>query len=114
MSFIFQVPDPVPSRQTSSVSPNLANVPSQIKDLEHEVERLRLLSQAMWELLREKLGVEDADLEKKAQEIDLRDGIQDEKISRVPLRCPRCGRISSSRHWKCLYCGLEFEKPVMG
>ena len=27
---------------------------------------------------------------------------------------PRCGRVSSSKHWKCLYCGQEFQKPVMG
>lgn len=94
--------------------PSPVNFTAQLRDLEHEVQRLKLLNQALWELVREKAGWRDADLEQKAQEIDLRDGVEDGRISHAPLRCPRCGRISSSKHWKCLYCGLEFEKPVMG
>ena len=94
-----------------SESPTTA---SHVRSLEFELERLRLLNQALWELIREKLGLQDMELENKAQEIDLRDGIPDQKISQIPLKCPRCGRTSSSKHWRCLYCGLEFEKPVMG
>jgi len=86
----------------------------QIRDLEHDVQRLKLLNQALWELLRAKVGWSDADLEKKATEVDLRDGIQDGRMSESALKCPQCGRVSSSKHWRCLYCGLEFEKPIMG
>jgi len=85
-----------------------------IQDLTHELQRLKLLNQALWEMLREQMGWSDEQLEQKALEIDLRDGVQDGRISDAALRCPQCGRTSSSRHWRCLYCGLEFEKPVMG
>ncbi len=85
-----------------------------VRELEHHVARLSLLNQALWELIRGKLGLTDADLERIAKEIDLRDGVEDGCITSGPLQCPRCGRVSSSKHWKCLYCGLEFEKPVMG
>ncbi|NUM55528.1 MAG: hypothetical protein HUU46_17910 [Candidatus Hydrogenedentes bacterium] len=87
---------------------------ARVRDLEHEVERLKLLSQALWELLREKLQVSDSDLEKRINEVDMRDGVKDGKMTTVALKCPTCSRVSSSKHWKCLYCGQEFEKPVMG
>jgi ribosomal protein S27AE len=86
----------------------------QIRELEHQVARLQLMNQALWELIRERTQLTDADLERKAQEVDLRDGVADGKITNTALKCPTCGRVSSSKHWKCLYCGLEFQKPVMG
>jgi hypothetical protein len=82
--------------------------------LEHQVARLTLLNQALWELLRERLNLTDAELERVIREVDLRDGVEDGKMTITPLECPTCGRISSSKHWKCLYCGQLFEKPIMG
>ena len=85
----------------------------QMRDLEHEIGRLSLLNQALWELVRDRLNVTDADLEQKAREVDLRDGVEDGSITNTAVKCPRCGRISNSKHYKCLYCGQEFEKPAM-
>ncbi|HIJ66560.1 MAG TPA: hypothetical protein HPP77_11490 [Candidatus Hydrogenedentes bacterium] len=85
-----------------------------IKDLEYQVQRLMLLNQALWELMRERIEVADADLERKAYEVDMRDGVEDGRMTEVGLTCPSCGRVSSSKHWRCLYCGQEFEKPIMG
>lgn len=87
---------------------------SRVRDLEQEVDRLKLLNQALWELLREKLKVTDAELEKHIATVDMRDGVRDGKMTTTALKCPSCSRVSSSKHWKCLYCGQEFEKPVMG
>jgi hypothetical protein len=83
-----------------------------VRELEHQVRRLALMNQALWELIRNRLGLTDGDLEKIVREVDLRDGVEDGAVTNTPLRCPQCGRISNSRHWKCLYCGLEFEKPA--
>jgi hypothetical protein len=85
-----------------------------LRELEHEIQRVKLLNQALWEVLREKTGLTDAELEKKIHEVDLRDGMQDGRMTETPLKCPTCGRVSSSKHWKCLYCGQLFEKPLMG
>lgn len=89
------------------------NLQSEVRDLRFQVARMMLLNQALWELLRDRLQLKDADLERLAKEIDLRDGVEDGQVTNGPLQCPRCGRISNSRHWKCLYCGQEFEKPLM-
>jgi predicted RNA-binding Zn-ribbon protein involved in translation (DUF1610 family) len=94
--------------------PSKAALYQRMRELEHELQRVRLLNQAMWEILRERARVTDADLEKRAQEIDMRDGVEDGRMTETALKCPQCGRVSNSRHWKCLYCGLDFEKPAMG
>lgn len=85
-----------------------------IKELEHQVQRLSLMNQALWELLCDKLDLADADLEQKAYEVDVRDGVQDGRITDTAIQCPTCGRVSASKHYKCLYCGQTFQKPVMG
>ncbi|HNZ49165.1 MAG TPA: hypothetical protein PLZ53_02805 [Candidatus Hydrogenedentes bacterium] len=89
-------------------------ITTETNDLRNEVERLCLLNQAMWELICSKLGLTDADLEKKAQEVDLRDGKLDGKMTTHPVRCPQCGRVSNSRLKKCMYCNMEFEGSAFG
>ena len=90
------------------------SVMSRQKNLEQEVRRLALMNQALWEVLRQRLGLTDEDLLRKVKEVDLRDGVEDGRMTEVGLECPTCGRVSSSKHWRCLYCGHQFERPIMG
>ena len=99
------------TRRTAEVA---AGTRTDVKELRDQVERSSMLIQAMWELLAERLNLTDQDLEKKALEVDLRDGVKDGKMTAHPLRCPQCGRVSNSRHKKCLYCGLLFEGSLFG
>ncbi len=100
--------------QARQASQGVAQHQAQIKELTHQVERLSLLNQAMWELLRDKLGLTDADLERVANEVDMRDGVADGKMTKHAVRCPSCGRVCNSKHPKCLYCGQLFEKQLFG
>jgi lipopolysaccharide biosynthesis regulator YciM len=90
-----------------------AEAQREVRDLRYHLARLTLMNQAMWELIRERLKLTDEILNQKAQEVDLRDGVQDGIITHGPLRCPKCGRVSNAKHWRCLYCGQQFEKPIM-
>jgi hypothetical protein len=102
------------SRQASDIAEIRQRGISQdrtITELEHHIARLSLMNQALWELLRDRLNLSDEDLAAKVNEVDVRDGVKDGMITQGPLQCPRCGRISNSRHYKCLYCGLAFERP---
>jgi len=96
------------------VGPNPADhiTRTKVDELERRVDRLELENRALWELVRDAFKITDEELERRVAAIDLRDGVEDKKITSVPLRCPSCKRVASSRHWRCLYCGQEFEKHV--
>lgn len=74
-------------------------------------ERLYLVVQAMWELLKGKAGLTDADLDAKVQEIDMRDGRLDGQDSTQtdPLTCRQCGRTILSGQAQCSWCGTQAE-----
>lgn len=82
-----------------------------IKSLERRLDRLALASQALWEMLRDAGHHSDEALAAKMQEIDLRDGSSDGKISRVVKTCTACGRNSNSKRLECLYCGTPLPDP---
>jgi len=76
-----------------------------LKRLEEQVERLTLGAMALAELRRDRLGVPQADLDAKVEEIDLRDGKLDRKLSSPLPICPGCRRTNSPQRTFCLYCG---------
>ena len=83
---------------------------TQLMRLEEKVDRLALASQALWELIRAATKASDDVLKKKMQEIDLRDGVKDGRMSRSARACPSCNRAVSRRHDKCMFCGTEVAK----
>lgn len=103
----------LPSAGSSALGPAL-EAQSQVKELTRRVERLSILNQALWEILRDKIGLTDEELEGKVQEVDMRDGVADGSMTATAVRCPRCQRVCNARHKKCLYCGQLFEAPLFG
>ena len=93
--------------QEQSVSMSVSEARLQAEGLAVDVDRLFMITQALWELLKEKHGYTDESLMKKITEIDLRDGKLDGKTARKERpNCPSCGR-KMGRHPTCLYCGAE-------
>ena len=76
-------------------------------EVEERIDKLTLICMAMWELLRDNTKFTEADLMAKVQEIDLRDGVPDGKVTTTVSKCPECGRSMNPRHQTCLYCGHE-------
>ena len=74
--------------------------------LRQEIERLLLITEAMWKLLEEKLGMAEADLVREMVKIDMRDGKLDGRVAASgPQECPACQRILFRHRPRCLYCG---------
>lgn len=82
-----------------------------MRELEVAVSHMALACQAMWELLRERAGVTDAELLAKIKEVDLRDGVADGRMRPVVVNCPKCGKPSNTKHSQCMYCGAAIPKP---
>jgi len=83
----------------------LDRLTTEVRRLEQRCDRLALVCQALWELLRERADLGDQDLVTRIREVDLRDGTADGRMTPVAVECPSCHRPSSSRRDECLYCG---------
>ncbi|MEM0967376.1 MAG: hypothetical protein AAGJ81_14610 [Verrucomicrobiota bacterium] len=81
-------------------------IKSDIRDLQQRLDKLEIVSEAMWLLLKEKTGLSDEDLIYKVSEVDLEDGKLDGKKKKPSAReCHKCGRKNHRNHTRCLYCG---------
>lgn len=73
---------------------------------EADIERLLLLTEALWNVIKEEHGLEDDELVRRVLEVDLRDGRIDGRVgAKPPEDCPHCNRPVSSDRRYCLYCG---------
>lgn len=80
-------------------------------ELKMEIERLLIVTEALWTILREKIEVDEEELVRQMVAIDLRDGKLDGKLAKTPpVPCPKCKRVVAKRHTRCLYCG-ELIRP---
>ncbi len=95
---------------TSGAAAIARRAESRVDLQEMDIERLLLITQALWEMLKEQHGYTDTDLIKRVAEIDLRDGKLDGRVAPQggPKGCPHCGRTLLGNRPVCLYCG----KPV--
>ena len=83
------------------------DVRTQNEFIQCDVEKLFMLTEALWTILKEKHGCTDAELVQRVQEIDLRDGKLDGRVTKVNPDCPKCGRKLMGKRPVCLYCGAE-------
>jgi hypothetical protein len=79
------------------------------RDLERRYERLRLVTMAMWALLKEHSGLSESDLRRFVNQVDLIDGKLDGKLSRDKgiIDCTKCQRRILRSSLTCVYCGEQ-------
>ena len=70
-----------------------------------DVERLLLITEALWNIIREKHGAEETELIKQITALDMEDGKLDGRKPRTPPQpCPKCGRTLIKNRPRCFYC----------
>ena len=74
-----------------------------VRKLRRSVDSLTLTCAAMWELQRDQSGSADKALIEKMQEIDLRDGKLDGKMTKPATACPSCQRANNAKSSKSVY-----------
>jgi hypothetical protein len=74
-------------------------------------ERVVLVTEAMWELLSERLGLSMDDLAARVREVDARDGATDGKrgtpVGTPMIRCPACQAVVPLGKTSCQFCGIK-------
>ena len=79
---------------------------SQVRQLEREIDKLYMIIEALWLIIKKKNNLDDENLTELIAAIDLKDGHRDGKVATAePRNCPKCGRVVSVRHMYCIYCG---------
>lgn len=79
---------------------------AEVVELQGEVERLLLITEALWRILKEKHGLDENELVKQITMIDLEDGKLDgRKPATPPKPCPKCQRVLAKNRPRCLFCG---------
>ena len=108
MSFFWSVPpDPsggelIDAAQTAGVA---RKAQTDVQEFAARLDRAMLACEALWTLLRDKLGVTDEELAQRMNDVDLSDGKLDGKVRKGAVTCPSCGRTIARRFPKCMYCG---------
>ncbi|MCI0343515.1 MAG: hypothetical protein L0216_20605 [Planctomycetales bacterium] len=90
-----------------------AAVGQEIEDLRRLVEKNLMITEALWTLVRDKLGWSDDRLAERVIEVDLKDGQLDGRVRRGARPCAACGRMLGKDRLSCLYCGAV-SKDVFG
>ena len=92
------------SKEISRVSNNNNE---KIDQLEAKLDKLSLITEALWEIVKE-TGVEESQLKSKIQQVtDLKTAKKKEKLS-----CTGCGMTVPAVNVKCMYCGEVLGKEV--
>ena len=109
MSLLWDVDPSAPIQKPLAAGASTAGrakqLASLIGGLEARVDRLNLICRAMWSFIQETTDLTEESLLERVKDLDLRDGKLDGKLARKVSQCGRCGKVMSTRHNRCLYCG---------
>ena len=102
----------IDSSTVSASTADTSNIRQDAVEIEKRLEKLLLLSQAMWELIKEKTDLTEKELAEKVTETDLRDGKLDGRYAKPLVKCNKCGSAICHKYHKCLFCGTPYEEET--
>jgi len=77
-----------------------------VANLRCDIERLLMICEALWTMIREQHGYSDEELYRRVTQIDMRDGRLDGRVAPTPPpKCPNCGRTMAKHRPVCIFCG---------
>ena len=79
---------------------------TEVETLRFDIERLLMITEALWNFIKEEHGYSDDELIARITQIDMRDGKLDGRVKKSGVeKCPKCGRVLMKNRPVCLYCG---------
>lgn len=87
------------ARESASEAEHAAN------EVQRRIEVMALANQALFEILKSRLGITEEEVVARMADIDARDGTRDGKMTATVTACRSCGRKISTARRRCLFCG---------
>ncbi len=98
--------DPVAMQSARAASSEAQRASTKVDQIQFDIERLLMITEALWTILKEQHGYDDAELQLRVAQIDMRDGKLDGKVARTaPVKCTKCGKTLLKKRPRCIYCG---------
>lgn len=99
----------------SAGASSTAALTGELHDVETRIDRLLLVVEAMWSILRDD-GYSDEQLISRIQELDESDGVLDGVKLTKPVPCPDCGAMVEVGRATCAFCGYAIPErdPISG
>ena len=90
----------------------LGDTAQRLRELEQRYERLKLVTAALWQVLKAHNGLADEDLKRYIAKVDLADGKLDGRMDRKgsAMDCSHCGRRILKSTLICPWCGQRAER----
>jgi len=91
---------------TSTAESTARETKTDVELTKHDIDRLLMITEALWMLIKQEHGYTDDVLTKLIMEIDQRDGRLDgHGAKEPPIECAACGRTNAANRSLCMYCG---------
>lgn len=98
--------DPAAMQAANEASRDARRASGKVDRMEFDIERLLMITEALWMILKEQHGYSDEELQRRVMEIDVRDGRLDGKVAAsAPDKCTKCGKVLMKKRPRCIYCG---------
>jgi hypothetical protein len=103
---------PGPSRRNDARQSDVGaardlEVSHEVAVLRQRLDRLEMITEALWSVLKSRTDASEADALRLIEEIDMRDGKLNGRTVSVPQNCAKCSRVASSTTGICPYCGAQ-------
>ncbi len=98
-------------RRAASSEHQAQRAQQQVRQLEERVDKLSMITAALWMLLKaHEPYLTDERLAQAVEEIDLSDGRLDGRVRNNVHECAACSRPVAPRHDRCIYCGNDIQR----
>jgi len=100
-------------QRSSSLQAQTGSMEARLLELERRHEQLKLVTLSLWRLLKDKVDLSDAELEKYVASTDLLDGLADGAVdlSKELIKCRQCDRVHLNTAVVCPFCGARGSSP---
>jgi hypothetical protein len=96
---------------TRAAAGSAGSTAGEFHDVNERVDRLILVVDAMWSLLKDS-GWTDEQLKERLTQIDLVDGVEDGRRTPTPTRCTKCDSMVQAGRATCAFCGVPVAAAV--